>query len=61
MFFGYGHYYYQGLSGAVVTGAIGLVLGIMFVLFRRNLWPVILWHGIIDTLAFSAYFLNLDI
>ncbi|WP_255454771.1 CPBP family intramembrane glutamic endopeptidase [Parasphingopyxis sp. CP4] len=61
MLFGYGHYYYQGLSGVIVTGAIGLVLGIMFVLFRRNLWPVILWHGIIDTMAFTAMFMNWDI
>ncbi|RED16054.1 CPBP family intramembrane glutamic endopeptidase [Parasphingopyxis lamellibrachiae] len=61
LLFGYGHYYYQGLSGVVVTGTIGLVLGIMFVLFRRNLWPVILWHGIIDTLAFTATFMNWDI
>ena len=61
MLFGYGHYYYQGLSGVIVTGTIGLVLGIMFVLFRRNLWPVIMWHGIIDTLAFTAMFMNWDV
>ena len=61
LLFGYGHYYYQGLSGVIVTGAIGLVLGAMFVLFRRNLWPVIMWHGVIDTLAFTAMFMNWDI
>jgi len=61
MLFGYGHYYYQGLSGVFVTGAIGLVLGTMFVLFKRNLWPVVIWHGMIDTLAFTATFMNWDI
>lgn len=61
LLFGYGHYYYQGLSGLVLTGAIGLALGTMFLLFRRNLWPVIVWHGLIDTLAFTATFMNWDI
>ena len=61
LLFGYGHYYYQGLSGVFVTGAIGLVLGAMFILFRRNLWPVIIWHGLIDTLAFTATYMNWDI
>lgn len=61
LLFGYGHYYYQGLSGLFVTGAIGLVLGTMFLLYKRNLWPVILWHGLIDTLAFTATFMNWDI
>ena len=61
MLFGYGHFYYQGLSGMIVTGAIGLVLGTMFVLYRHNLWPVILWHGLIDTLAFTATFMNWDV
>ncbi|NNC73441.1 MAG: CPBP family intramembrane metalloprotease [Sphingomonadaceae bacterium] len=61
MLFGYGHYYYQGLSGLVVTGAIGLTLGVMFLVFRRSLWPVIIWHGLIDSFAFTATFLNLDV
>ena len=61
LLFGYGHYYYQGLSGLFVTGAIGLVLGTMFILFKRNLWPVIIWHGMIDTLAFVATFNNWNI
>lgn len=61
LLFGYGHYYYQGLSGMFVTGAIGLALGAMFLLFKRNLWPVVLWHGTIDTLSFVATFMNWDI
>jgi len=56
--FGYGHYYYQGLRGAIVTGGIGLAFGTMFLLFKRNLWPIILLHGVIDTLTFTAIFME---
>lgn len=58
--FGYGHVYYQGLRGFVTTGVIGLVFGSMFLIFRRNLWPVIIVHGAVDTLSFTARFLQWD-
>lgn len=54
--FGLGHFYYQGFRGLIVTGAIGFAFGMMFLLFKRNLWPLILWHGIIDTLTFTALY-----
>lgn len=56
--FGYGHFYYQGWRGAVVTCGIGLAFGTMFLLFKRNLWPIILLHGVIDTLTFTAIFME---
>ncbi len=56
--FGYGHFYYQGWRGAVVTCAIGLAFGVMFLLFKRNLWPLVLLHGVIDTLTFTAIFMK---
>ncbi|MGZ8311302.1 MAG: CPBP family intramembrane glutamic endopeptidase [Allosphingosinicella sp.] len=58
LIFGYGHFYYQGWRGAVVTCEIGLAFGSMFLLFKRNLWPLILLHGIIDTLTFTAIFME---
>lgn len=58
IFFGYGHYYYQGWRGAIVTGGIALAFGTMFLLLKRNLWPVILLHGIVDTLTFTALYLE---
>lgn len=58
MIFGYGHFYYQGWRGAVVTCGIGLAFGAMFLLFKRNLWPLILLHGVIDTLTFTAIFME---
>lgn len=60
LIFGYGHFYYQGLRGAIVTCGIGLAFGAMFLLFRRNLWPMILLHGVIDTLAFTGIYLGLE-
>lgn len=58
LIFGYGHFYYQGWRGAIVTCGIGLAFGTMFLLFRRNLWPLILLHGVIDTLTFTAIFMQ---
>lgn len=58
LIFGYGHFYYQGLRGLVVTFGIGLVFGTMFLLFKRNLWPLILLHGVIDTLTFTSIFME---
>lgn len=58
LIFGYGHFYYQGLRGAVVTAAIGLAFGTMFLVFKRNLWPLILLHGTIDTLTFTAIYMQ---
>jgi len=58
LIFGFGHFYYQGWRGAVVTFGIGLAFGTMFLLFKRNLWPLILLHGIIDTLTFTAIFME---
>lgn len=58
LIFGYGHFYYQGWRGAIVTGAIGIAFGTMFLVFKRNLWPLILLHGVIDTLTFTAIYME---
>lgn len=59
--FGYGHVYYQGLRGFFVTGSIGLVLGVLFLLYRRNLWPLIAAHALVNALGFTARFMQWDI
>jgi membrane protease YdiL (CAAX protease family) len=43
---------YQGLSGVLDTGLAGLLLGLLYLLARRNLWLPILAHGILDTVGF---------
>lgn len=60
-FFGYRHYYYQGMHGAIVTGCIGLTLGIYYVRRgHRNLWPMFLAHGSMNTLGFTMRFLGIE-
>ncbi len=59
--FGIAHMYYQGVRGLVVTGIIGLALGTLYLLYKRNLWPLVIAHGAVDTLAFTAMYLDLDI
>lgn len=58
--FGIAHFYYQGLRGLIVTGLIGLSLGTLYLLYKRNLWPLIVAHGLVDTLGFTALYLDAD-
>jgi membrane protease YdiL (CAAX protease family) len=55
--FGIAHTY-QGLTGVIATGFIGCTLGLLYVVSSRNLWPVILCHALVDTIALSAIHLN---
>lgn len=60
IFFGYRHYYYQGMHGAVQTGGIGLVLGVLYIWFGRgNIMPLILAHGAINSIGMTYRFLGL--
>ena len=60
-FFGYRHYYYQGLNGALTTSAVGLALGLLYLWFgRRNILPLILAHGAIDSLGMTYRFLGIE-
>ncbi len=47
-----GMHAYQGPVGMILIGIGGLVYGAAFVLIGRNLWPLILAHGINDSLGF---------
>lgn len=46
--FGLAHWY-QGRSGVLSSGTIGLLISLIFVYSGFNLWLVILIHGFIDT------------
>jgi membrane protease YdiL (CAAX protease family) len=50
---------YQGLTGVLDTLLAGLVLGLIYLFSRRNLWLPILTHGIIDTVGFLLIFAGL--
>jgi uncharacterized protein len=56
MLFGLSHGY-QGLAGAIGTTEIGLLLGALYLVNRRNLWMNIVCHGLIDSISLiSLYF-----
>lgn len=45
---------YQGPGGMMTTGTIGLVLGGVYLLGRRNLAACVIVHGLIDTAGLTA-------
>lgn len=55
--FGLSHAY-QGLEGILFTGGVGFVFGVAYVAVGRNLWPVIIAHGVFDA-ARAAYLYHL--
>lgn len=42
---------YQGVGGALLTGAVGLRIGLVWLAGGRNLWACILLHGLVDFLG----------
>ena len=59
VFFGYRHFYYQGMKGAIITGMIGLALGFLYLKFgRKNLIPLAVAHGIVNSLSHTSHFLG---
>ena len=58
-FFGYRHFYYQGMHGAIVTGCIGLVFGLIYLRLRKTtILPLILVHGLTNSIAQTGRFLG---
>jgi uncharacterized protein len=57
--FGFSHLY-QGLSGVISTGLISVILGFIFIKYRRILWYSILTHGFINTTALTLMWLDVD-
>jgi membrane protease YdiL (CAAX protease family) len=56
LIFGLGHGY-QGLAGIINTTTIGLLLGTLYLISKRNLWVNIVCHGVIDSISLiSLYF-----
>ena len=50
---------YQGATGAMVAGALGAVLGLVWWGAGRNLWPSVVIHGLFDSAAMTVIFLGL--
>jgi hypothetical protein len=53
--FGLAHSY-QGAAGMIATGFIGGLLALLYLHERRNLWAVIVCHGLIDSAALSLVY-----
>jgi len=53
--FGLAHAY-QGLGGVIKISAVGLLLGGGFLAVRRNLWPLIIVHVVIDTISMVQHY-----
>lgn len=54
--FGWAHGY-QGPAGMVATGLIGALLGLLY-LRTRNLWTVIICHGVVDTITMTLVYFD---
>lgn len=46
---------YQGLRAALIITQLSVLFGVLFVASGRNLWAVILCHGLYDTVAFIRF------
>ncbi len=55
--FGFAHYQ-QGLTGIIEEGSDGLILGLMYLGYRRNLAIPIVAHGVCDTIDIVLLFLG---
>jgi membrane protease YdiL (CAAX protease family) len=52
--FGLAHAY-QGPTGILVTGCLGLLFGLLY-LRTKSLWPLVVAHGLIDTVSLLALY-----
>jgi len=49
---------YQGISGILDTFLFAIVLGLLYFYFGRNIWYLILIHGLYDTVGIFRLFLS---
>lgn len=49
---------YQGLTGIIITTFVAVVLGSIYLIANKRLFPVILAHLIINTITLTAFFLT---
>lgn len=57
--FGLAHMY-QGWSGVLSTGSIGLVIAIIYVRSKSNLWLAVFTHGFTNTMGITLLYTNWD-
>lgn len=47
---------WQGLSGVLATACIGFIFGIAYILNGKRIWPLIIVHGIADTISLISIY-----
>jgi membrane protease YdiL (CAAX protease family) len=48
----------QGVPGIIATGMVGLVFGTYYVVSKKRLFPIILAHGLVNTIGMTAYYFS---
>lgn len=51
-------HYYQGVVGIILSGLLGLIYATVYLRMGRNLWVLIIGHGLTDTLSFIQLYLG---
>lgn len=57
--FGFLHYFGQGWYGVVMTGSVGFLMGLFFLLTKRNIYTVIIAHGVFNSIGFVSIYLGM--
>lgn len=60
LIFGQQHMYYQGWVGFAATGVIGLLSGVIYVFSRRRLLPLVISHGLANSLGLTLMYLGVQ-
>ena len=47
---------YQNTLGIVITGTLGMLMSLLVLASGRNLWPVIIGHGLFDASRFVLFY-----
>jgi uncharacterized protein len=47
---------YQNLLGIAITGTLGILMGLLVLALGRNLWAVIIGHGLFDASRFVLFY-----
>jgi uncharacterized protein len=47
---------YQNPLGIAITGTLGILMGLLVLVFGRNLWVVIIGHGVFDASRFVLFY-----
>jgi len=59
--FGMAHIYYKGVMGGLITFSMALSFGVLYILFDRTLWPLIIAHGSVNSVGFIAKYFGSEL